>query len=831
MAFQVSLILTADGEVAATEVRKVGAAVKEAGAESEKLGTQGRSAAAGVKTMGQAADLAEDQVKKLAAADREAALRAKELEREKRRAAGATGNLIAQFNDIGVMMMAGQNPLQLAVQQGTQITQVIGPMGAAGAVKSLGGALVGMLSPINLVTIGSIAAGAAMMNWLTGSKEEALSLKDMIAATRDELKAFDEAQKAAGMSAKDMVDKFGTADPVLKSILADMTALQKIDLYRSLAGQATAVRDLVLDLSFYDDRSSQSAAQDFLGLSSMRASAREAGAEFANNLEILSRSEEPAVKLRAALDLRQQLLDTAGGLNNLNEKQEVFYQGLAATIRDLILIGAKVDQAGAAPNENMKALSALWREVSASASDYIKIRLKEDGAARSLLVGLREQAAIQDAVLRFGADSLIVAKLRQQAERRVHEEHVNSLNVSAALKSELMAAYDANQKLANVDVAAGISAAANEARRVADELTRAVGASVALSSQGGLSLRESEIRLQFADDPVATAGALARERMRRAQGERRTGAGSSAEVAALDAEVEAYARNIEQIERNNQARLELLRNQRSGTRAHEAETEAVIRLIMQEQEQLDLLRETDPVQKEMIRNREALAGATDAERRAVEELIAQRIAEQEAMEGLQEREEFFNRTLYDAFDGLLLQGESLEDVIGNIGRALAQAALQAAILGEGPLAKLFGWTTPLFSFSSGGEIPALASGGQIYGPGGGADDKVLMWGSSGEFMMNAKATARHRHQLEAMNAGNWLPGFAQGGSIDGSTAGAAGVGGMAHLKLELSDDLKARILTQAANLSVEISQSHITDYDRALPRRVRAINDDPGRIG
>jgi chromosome segregation ATPase len=39
-------------------------------------------------------------------------------------AAGSVGNLTSQFNDIGVMLAAGQNPLQLAIQQGTQIGQV-----------------------------------------------------------------------------------------------------------------------------------------------------------------------------------------------------------------------------------------------------------------------------------------------------------------------------------------------------------------------------------------------------------------------------------------------------------------------------------------------------------------------------------------------------------------------------------------------------------------------------------------------------------------------------------------------------------------------------------
>ena len=75
-------------------------------------------------------------------------------------AAMQTGNLAAQFNDIAVQLaQPGTSPFLIAIQQGTQIGQVLGPMGAGGAVKSLGAAFLAVLSPVNLFTIGVIAAG------------------------------------------------------------------------------------------------------------------------------------------------------------------------------------------------------------------------------------------------------------------------------------------------------------------------------------------------------------------------------------------------------------------------------------------------------------------------------------------------------------------------------------------------------------------------------------------------------------------------------------------------------------------------------------------------
>lgn len=103
-------------------------------------------------------------------------------------AAGSTANLAAQFNDIGVMLASGQSPLLLALQQGTQVNQVLGQMGTTGAsrVKALGVALLSVISPANLVTLGVIAGGAALIQWAMSS-EEAKSQSEQFADTLEGL--------------------------------------------------------------------------------------------------------------------------------------------------------------------------------------------------------------------------------------------------------------------------------------------------------------------------------------------------------------------------------------------------------------------------------------------------------------------------------------------------------------------------------------------------------------------------------------------------------------------------------------------------------------------
>jgi len=80
------------------------------------------------------------------------------------------GNIAAQFQDIGVTAAMMQNPLQIALQQGTQLSAVFASSGGGlGAVlKQLGAAFAQVLSPISLLTIGlvaAVAAGLQMVDW------------------------------------------------------------------------------------------------------------------------------------------------------------------------------------------------------------------------------------------------------------------------------------------------------------------------------------------------------------------------------------------------------------------------------------------------------------------------------------------------------------------------------------------------------------------------------------------------------------------------------------------------------------------------------------------
>lgn len=94
----------------------------------------------------------------------------------------ANATLIAQWNDIAMMTAAGQNPLMLALQQGTQVTQAFDGIrnSGTGILRALGQSFVGLISPINIATIAIIGFGAAGVQWLMKMGGETKTLDEQV---------------------------------------------------------------------------------------------------------------------------------------------------------------------------------------------------------------------------------------------------------------------------------------------------------------------------------------------------------------------------------------------------------------------------------------------------------------------------------------------------------------------------------------------------------------------------------------------------------------------------------------------------------------------------
>lgn len=212
-----------------------------------------------------------------------------------------------------------------------------------------------------------------------------------------------------------------------------------------------------------------------------------------------------------------------------------------------------------------------------------------------------------------------------------------------------------------------------------------------------------------------------------------------------------------------------------GADAAKKEANALQDLVDSLNDEIAMLREHDPVQKEMLKHREVLAKATDAEKKKVEELITTREREKATLEGLREISGMVGDTLIDALMGADDAGKRLIET-------LIRAGLEAALLGKGPLAGLFGggdnggFLGMLLESFFPGVGAGKAGGGMVHGPGDGTKDTFLTPTANGEFIVNARATARNRQLLESINAGGRVRGYADGGYVGGGGMAPANSG-------------------------------------------------------
>jgi hypothetical protein len=824
-AFNVAMLLTADSTQARRELKGAEAEVQKFGAAARQAGN---TAAAGFDKAGA------------------------EILQFRRASTGATSNLVAQFNDVGQMLAAGQSPLLLAAQQGTQISQVLGPLGAAGAVRALGSAFLGMLSPVNLAVFGAVAALGLLGTALRGLLGETQSVEDAIGELEAAARSW---RDAAKVGSDDLLREFGRITPEIVALQREMTNLA---LTNQLLKAAEAAAVLGGEFDRIDDwRSRSGDIAKFLdvepALSGRRNAARSVYenpliGNFDRQFETLATSPDLDAQIEALRTIRGIITENVDLNAAGNERQREFLASVQALERELLAVKAAQDGIGSAQQVSEEKL-------------------------RSMIAGLEDERRIKDLIRQHGEDSLQVEAARVEVERQAVQEMLAASDASGELKRQFLAAWEAangvqaasgdflstlldvagageDTRRAIEDAWAAITGAAGETNVWAGAMSgvaaevRGIWAALGSVVKTGIAnaSRQIEIEALRSGQSVAEARRTVMEAEIRREGEARlASARSTAEATTVWVETETRIRGVEldrQIEAERRAAAERDRaatrgaSGRSGSRA--AEVSHGQRLIATLEREQELLRETDPVQKEIIRNREALAQLMGAERARAEELIGVnvRLREQQAAE--KQGWDDTKQAAFDALDGLIRRGESAAEVMANLADWIAEAFLQSALLGTGPLAGLFGGqgTGLLDMLGKGLGIPGVATGGLITGPGGPTSDSILARLSNGEFVVNAAATARHRPLLEAINT---APRFATGGIVGGGANSPFAPGGgapAAVVELRLSDDLDARIAETSQAVSVRVTRAGIQEYDRkAMPKKMRAVQADPRRVG
>lgn len=761
MTFRVQGTINVNGTQAKAEAKAVAAELRKVGTDATGMGRAAGAAGDGARRLGAGSADAAARVRALAAAERQAATDAVTMGRGNQMAAGSIGNLVANFNDIGVMLAAGQNPLQLAIQQGTQITQVFGNMGAASAVKAVGQAFLAMVSPLNLITIGGIAAGAAMLQWLTSAGEETLTLDDRLQDLSDAVDRYAKAAEAARMPSEKLYEAYGRMGAAAKEAAEGIAEAERAKALREInvGAQSFSAQFGGFGGPQGDLIGSEYEETLFSLRSELDLTARDA-VNVAQKLEALGRASGPEEITKAATAARNALVEA----------------GVAADQELALALATLAERAArfvATTEEAKGKLVDLGRLVELQANTQRAANI----AAEEMLPILQAQEVARNQILIFGRDSELVAQNRLAAEREVLAAQLEAEGVAADLAARVLEAWDAATGF-NAEAAGMpgfLSAAAGAAAGIAGNLWNAVKAQVTLKAN-----EQAYAQMKLAADGKVYSGRGGDPRTSNSKG--------YGEFVYTGPNLDA---------RNNPI---VRGGSGGGGKAARDEAEAVADLIEKLRGELDAARELDPVQRAMIGYREQLKNATAAERAEVEGLIVQREREKQLTESLNWLGEQTGDALIDGLMGAADAGERLIDT-------LKRAVLQALILGNGPLGGLFGGGLfggggggglfggggggGLFGglFSGGGLFAGLAEGGMVFGDGGPRDDKVVRRLSAGEFVVNAAATRRHRRLLEAINA----PGLANGGAVGGGGAagGAMALGGStfnAHFDLRGASD-------------------------------------------
>lgn len=831
MTFVAQGTILMDGKQAQAELDKTGKSAKGAGDDIRKLGKTGTDGARGVRRVGQEARTTAQRLGTARTRMSDYIRGMRGVDGANRLAAGSMGNLVAQGNDVVTMLAAGQNPMQLALQQGTQITQVIGPLGAAGAFRALGGAVLSMLSPINLVTIGSIAAGAALVNWLRSGEEEVESFEDQLEALDSRLSSIRTNFNLA-LGGDKLRERFGSRTSDARALLDDVVKVEAALAGFDLAEVVGSTVDEATGSLLKGNKSELSNLFDLKGVVGRGAdeASRALVLPVLQAYEDLKNAADGSVSDQvAALQLLETSFMTAANASGSLSLEELKRLRIIQDVleKTLALAGAEERNLPQA-----RANNALVRRLGL-AIERAEVEEEANQTIRERLSELNAENEIARATLQFGEDSVQVAELRADAERRALERVLESSAASEELKDELLQSFENGQKLAQLDMAKGIAGASAAALELADRL----GISLSLAQQ----LQATSRILQAENTPLGLNPINVP-----------TNIGPGPKKSTI-------VNPTKPPEKPGGGRS-------SAINKVERQREAVKNLLEAKQRELDILRETDPVQREMIRLRDRLKGATDEERKSVEARIVAIEAERQA----KERRDDFESSLEDT----LRNARSLADVWDGIGNLILEAAQNAILLGEGPLSDLFGGifgsdgggligglsdaVGEILGFSRGGDpalaiksgsghrVSAYAGGGTpqtpgpgiIHGAGTGTSDSILALVSAGEQIMTAQATQRYRPLLDAMNAGALIPGFASGGlplpansaSAPVGSAGGFGPAGQGSLLIRIapSDLFQAVVSEKATDAAVEV----VREFEaNDLPRAVNRINDDPRRTG
>ncbi|EKF17063.1 tail tape measure protein [Nitratireductor pacificus] len=287
------------------------------------------------------------------------------------------------------------------------------------------------------------------------------------------------------------------------------------------------------------------------------------------------------------------------------------------------------------------------------------------------------------------------------------------------------------------------------------------------------------------------------------------------------------------------ARKEADSTSQGSAKAADREAEAIGRVIAGLEFELSQMGKTDLQKRISNELRNAGADAASREGQRIAELVTRIEAQRAAEESLKAAQEARTQSLeylfqagQDAFLAMIDNSGRAEDAVKRLAIQLAFAAAQAALLGTGPLAGLFGGTGGFQMFPGGFGLPTQGVG--LFDVGGWTGDgnpsDVAGLTHQREFVVKAGPAEKYRPLLEAINMGHGIGMF----SMPQRMAESAREGsGLVTLRVigEEGPMFRPTIRAESENVAVQVSQQAIGRFDARLPDRVQEISNDPRARG
>ncbi len=390
-----------------------------------------------------------------------------------------TAYMAAQFNDIGVMLASGQSPLILAVQQGTQISQMLNQMGdRASILATLRSGFMSMINPVSLATIGIIAGGAALTQWAMSALdagEETKSFEDRLSDLSTAVSTYRGYADAASQTTSELSAKFGVFGAQAGSVNAALATIGRLDAIRAADAAVDDLTKRFGGLSrttlTYADAVVPQIEATFLNLKKSLALTDVQAATVVKSLEGLATADTMQEKVAAANSLNEAFVSVFGSVEAIPDE-------LLNVQREALLVALQVAEIG---NETDKAADKISRMHEGYARSRVEAQ-KATASAQELLTGLRQQAEVNKLIATYGKDSVQVAEARIRAERAAFAETTKTLNVSESMKTELMDAWEAANGVASANMTGTISSASQAAATLARNLGIAVEAAASLNN-------------------------------------------------------------------------------------------------------------------------------------------------------------------------------------------------------------------------------------------------------------------------------------------------------------------------------------------------------------